>query len=349
MGHYTEKFGIKLLYQISCALNLLGSVMFAYAFQANNIWLMIAARTVTGLGGGVLAPIRAYISRVTDTEDRFFYMGILTAAQYFGFTICPVMALGFYLLAIPGSAIMSEDTAPAWILTVISAGLWMMISVAFHEDDIGYEAIEDRSEDQAAETQDELQPLQRRNRAAADDDDSDEEDPRPATNGVRGLMATEAAMVVTIGVLLYMYLNFVSRGVIAMSETVSTTTYKELYHLKPQELIRSSAFFYGKAGIIGYGVFLFMLVCAKRWVHEGTMLVFAFSCLTVGLALLAFSTWAHSVAAFDVGFLLVWSLGFPIKQTCLMSSFSKLLGDRPQGPMQGYIGTVGAAGVFVPS
>eukprot|EP00122_Pirum_gemmata_P003205 Pgem_evm1s2896 len=62
-----------------------------------------------------------------------------------------------------------------------------------------------------------------------------------------------------------------------------------------------------------------------RYITEEILLLVAFVIITIGSLVIA----------------------FPLKQTTIMSSFSKILGSKPQGGLMGWIGVFGSIGRIV--
>jgi len=63
--------------------------------------------------------------------------------------------------------------------------------------------------------------------------------------------------------------------------------------------------------------------------------------------LIPIGKYAQSIVRFTIGTFLIWTLGSPITQTLILSSFSKILGSQPQGLWMGWIGSAGSIGRVV--
>ena len=53
--------------------------------------LLILAQIVMGLGSGTLGVTRAYVAEITPRDKRTAWLSYLTAVQYSGFTVMPVV------------------------------------------------------------------------------------------------------------------------------------------------------------------------------------------------------------------------------------------------------------------
>ncbi|CAG0945576.1 Tetracycline resistance protein, class C [Gammaproteobacteria bacterium] len=86
-GRLSDRFGRKPILVITN-----GGVALAYLLMAlaPNVWVLAAARALTGLMGG-LAPAMAYVADVTPSEKRAQGMGWVGAATSFGFVIGPAL------------------------------------------------------------------------------------------------------------------------------------------------------------------------------------------------------------------------------------------------------------------
>ena len=103
-------------------------------------------------------------------------------------------------------------------------------------------------------------------------------------------------------------------------------------------------------GLLGLTFFV-LIDFLKGKVKESHMLIASFLCISVGSLLLV--NWDPddhrpiSIIEFFAGAFFIWSVGSPIAQTVIISTFSKILGSQPQGTMMGWIGSAGSIGRIV--
>jgi len=86
----------------------------------------------------------------------------------------------------------------------------------------------------------------------------------------------------------------------------------------------------------------------KRYIAEYNLLAVAF--IIIGSGALVLVEWPGEdlpVYLFYIGAALIWSIGSPFTQTIIISSFSKILGSKPQGIMMGWIGSAGSVGRII--
>jgi MFS transporter, DHA1 family, tetracycline resistance protein len=84
---------------------------------ADSLWMLFAARLLSGAGAGNIAAAQAYITDVTPPEGRAKAMGLLGAAFGLGFTIGP--ALGGLVAGSDPSAV--DLSRPAFVAAGLSA------------------------------------------------------------------------------------------------------------------------------------------------------------------------------------------------------------------------------------
>ncbi len=102
LGNLSDRYGRRPILLLS----LLGTVVsFVLLAIANSLWLLFASRIIDGLSGGNISTARAYISDVTEKEERAQAFGLIGAAFGLGFIFGP--ALGGLLGKLSYSA-------PAW-------------------------------------------------------------------------------------------------------------------------------------------------------------------------------------------------------------------------------------------
>ena len=87
LGRHSDRFGRRPVLLISIFGTFLGFLLLGFA---NTLWVLFAARILDGITGGNLSVAQAYISDVTDAQNRAKGLGLIGAAFGIGFIIGPV-------------------------------------------------------------------------------------------------------------------------------------------------------------------------------------------------------------------------------------------------------------------
>ncbi len=87
-GRVSDRFGRRPALLISLGAAAIAYVVFAYA---ESIWLLLLSRLVQGAGGGTVGVIQAYVTDVTEPENRTRSLGWLSAATNAGVMVGPVL------------------------------------------------------------------------------------------------------------------------------------------------------------------------------------------------------------------------------------------------------------------
>jgi MFS family permease len=87
-GRFSDKYGRRPALLIALAGSAVGYVIFAFS---GNIWLLFLSRIVTGLGGGTVGVIQAYVADETPPKDRAKALGWLSAATNLGVAFGPAI------------------------------------------------------------------------------------------------------------------------------------------------------------------------------------------------------------------------------------------------------------------
>ena len=87
LGRLSDRYGRRPILLISVFGTFLGFLLLGFA---NTLWILFAARILDGITGGNLSVAQAYISDVTDAENRAKGLGLIGAAFGVGFIIGPV-------------------------------------------------------------------------------------------------------------------------------------------------------------------------------------------------------------------------------------------------------------------
>jgi DHA1 family tetracycline resistance protein-like MFS transporter len=119
LGRLSDRFGRRPILLASVFGTFLGFLLLGFA---NTLWLLFAARVMDGLTGGNLSIAQAYISDVTDAQNRSKGLGMIGAAFGLGFIIGPV-AGGF--LSQWGYAVPAFAAASISLLNLILIYAWL--------------------------------------------------------------------------------------------------------------------------------------------------------------------------------------------------------------------------------
>jgi MFS transporter, DHA1 family, tetracycline resistance protein len=87
LGRLSDRYGRRPILLVSVFGTFLGFLLLGFA---NTLWMLFAARIIDGITGGNLSVAQAYISDVTDAQNRAKGLGLIGAAFGVGFIIGPV-------------------------------------------------------------------------------------------------------------------------------------------------------------------------------------------------------------------------------------------------------------------
>lgn len=133
-GERSTTHGYRNALLISSSILVMGTVVYALA---NSIEVLILAQTLLGIGSGTLGVTRAFVADVTPTRERTRYMAYLTAVQYAGFTVTPVVGAYFthyfdeeeepeeeYAVK---KGLINQYSAPAYLMSCMCALTWLTL------------------------------------------------------------------------------------------------------------------------------------------------------------------------------------------------------------------------------
>jgi MFS family permease len=80
-GRFSDKYGRRPALLIALGASVFGYVIFAFS---GSLWMLFLSRIVTGLGGGTVGVIQAYVADETPPKDRAKALGWLSAATNLG-------------------------------------------------------------------------------------------------------------------------------------------------------------------------------------------------------------------------------------------------------------------------
>lgn len=144
----------------------------------------------------------------------------------------------------------------------------------------------------------------------------------------------------------FLALNFIVRFVLGIVETLGAPIHR-IVRTYPDEIDQQKAtgMYFLVLGIFGL-LDLFLIGYLSRKISDVYLLLFGLLSLCCGSAVFLLTKHLNFLTM-TVGFAFIWSVGFPLAQTIIVSMFSKVIGPGPQGTMMGWIGVMGSLGRVV--
>ncbi|RKO85034.1 major facilitator superfamily domain-containing protein [Blyttiomyces helicus] len=341
-GYWAERRGSREVLLFAAFLAALGNTLYSLCFALPfPLFFLCLSRLIVGIGSGVMGVGRAYLATASKPEDRTRAIAFTGMAQYAGFALSPGLATllmwleGAYSKGKQGS---STDGGPTILACILPGVALVILNVCLIPVLLAGMPRRDTlasSTPSSAAASTTSTPLLR---VVSDNPPAT---PRPLPNPGPRLLHY--------GFILFFGLNFVLRGVIGVTETTAPETYNWLSEGHEDALEESGRFFF----ILGVlGLFFFFLVDPiTRRVMPAYILLVAGTFLVAAGTLLNFDMYPTQTPAsyvrFVTGMVMVWSIGSPVCQTLTVSSFSKMLGSRPQGSAISWITVAGSLGRIV--
>jgi len=309
LGYLYNKLGINWTLQFALLLSLVGNGLYVVASLFNSIWVLLLARLLTGFSTGTLSIVRAFVAERTTKEERTRWVSYSTAVQYIGFALVPGFGAFFANIDFKVGALpVNQYTAPGFVLFFCNA---MVVPAVYY--------------------------------FIPNHKNTEEE-----VKGVKGVKGSELKLFYW-GLALFIMLNLVGRGVLSVLETTVSRTFEDILEdiSDPEvtpDLTKDVSIMLFALGMIGLVIFLFLdIVC--KYIAEQVILSIGYVVVAIGsLALISYGRETISLLQFAIGSISILSLASPVVQTLVVSSFSKILGSKPQGTMMGYITSAGSVG-----
>jgi hypothetical protein len=139
--------------------------------------------------------------------------------------------------------------------------------------------------------------------------------------------------------------NLISRGSLALLESIGAVLYIDTFDAHTKHPTIEASYFFLYLGLVGLATYLVMPTAAKWWspvILLGLgLLLSAAGCF---LLLPFTSSYRVSKAQVILGSGLIWCFGQPITGSLAISTFSTMMGAKPQGTAMGVIGAAGSLG-----
>jgi len=311
-----------------------------------GVYMAFVGRFMVGYGSSTVVLVRVFLSMITSSAERTKYISYSNAAQYVGSSLLPGVAVVLFFVPIffIGDLQVSGYNSPGLLLVILDVACFFLVYFFMSPIDPkklhGKEELKSKSESITKEDQ-----------------------PKAAE------LPPEQKRLQTIAGILFFFFNFDTRSAVSIIETAGTTMY--LRTLTPpcaSDRTRATAFFF-LLGFVGFIVFFFVNRLNKIF-SSLTLLASSMFVIGTGLFLLinfqaiegdddidnypnddpiSGGNFIEHMAPwkFILGCVMIWSIGSPISQVMMISSFSRLLGQKPQGVWQGVIAMGGSLGRII--
>lgn len=292
-------------------------ILFAQVYRVNSIYYLIFTQMMLGVGSATLGVTRAFVAEITATRQRTVYIALLTAVQYGGFTVTPLFgALIMHVFQEKryefGFLIFDQYSAAAYFMSLLSACTLAVLITKF---------------------QNRIRTKPNKKKKSSRTAERDEIADRTM---FMGITVYDAAL------LGCMLLNVSTKGSIGSFETLGISFAESHFNLEPE----TAGFIVSVNGMIGVIALLSMSQLGKYFT-DIQMIVGGISICALGIigfsTLQSFEDGADNATwKYFVGIFMIYGIGYPIGHTAVIGLFSKIVGRRAQGTLQGWFASAGS-------
>ena len=124
----------KFALHLCCATAMVGNIIYALAYGAHFLYLILISRIVTGVAFAQSMYITRYCSdpRIVGARHRTTLTGWLVVGQSIGFTVGPFIGGLLYKVGF-GNVVFNGYTSPGWIMAAVWLVFWVVIAVLFED------------------------------------------------------------------------------------------------------------------------------------------------------------------------------------------------------------------------
>lgn len=302
-GAWSHMRGYTQTLLLATSILLCGTLVYAQVPNMNSLAALLMAQMILGVGSGTLGVTRAYVADVTAKRTRTKYMARITAFQYGGFTVTPILGAAFnYMLQDRtyqfGWFVLNMYTAPAYFMFLVVLSVILCLRTIFHD--------RQRVVRVASTEQEKSQSVAEQTNETADE--------RANQRTWMGITVFDCC------ILGCMLLNISTRGSIASFETLGIAIAQSNFHM----ISSRAGFIVAMCGACGVVSLLNMGILEENFtdvtIATGGMLV-----MGVGIASMSGihdgvhpPSWLYGLSMF-----LIYAIGYPIGNTAVIGLFSK--------------------------
>ncbi|KAL7542996.1 hypothetical protein ACHAWF_007295 [Thalassiosira exigua] len=317
LGKWSIEKGYSKTLVTSTTIMIVGCLFFAQVYRIGSLFFLVFSQIILGVGSGTLGVTRAYVAEITATRQRTTYIAMITAVQYGGFTVTPIFgALFSYLLEGKryevGFLVFDQYSAAAYFMAFLcTMSLFLLLT--------GFQARYRHAP-----------KAKKKSKARLEQDE------------VANRMTFTGITVYNAALLGCMLLNVSTKGSIGSFETMGIAFAESHFGLSPS----TAGFIVSINGIIGVCCLLSMGFLG-RFLTDIQMIIGGIFVCVAGI--ISFSMLEsvengaeNSIVHYAIGIFLIYGIGYPIGHTAVIGLFSKVVGRRPQGTLQGWFASAGS-------
>ena len=126
LGYLSDRYRHKLPLVMSSSLLVLGATLWANAYLTDKISVLYVAQFLLGVGSGSLGVTRSFVVEQCEPKKRTEALALITALQYAGFTVSPIV--GSWLVTLGGTSSPYWAFAlPAYLIALLA--LWCLVAL----------------------------------------------------------------------------------------------------------------------------------------------------------------------------------------------------------------------------
>jgi MFS transporter, ceroid-lipofuscinosis neuronal protein 7 len=326
-GYLCDRQRHRLPLQIANITLLCGAILWANALITKSLNILFIAQFILGLASGTLGLTRSYVVERVHPKKRTEMISLLTALQYAGFTVSPILGAGVAWLGSTYSEYLMY-ALPGYVIACLSCLCIVGLFTFFENIPIPTPA------DQPSSSE-EVLSLKESGNSQAELTESEQSLDIDRTNQWN----THLLIIAMI------FLNFTTKGSIAVYETLGSEILIDDYDFTVFP-VGSLVSIGGTIGTIQ--LILFKSFWSKQLSDLQLMLGGIIVMILAQLILLSYGA-VPGVERFIVGMLIMYGVGYPIGHTAIIAAFSKIQKSGPQAALMSWFATAGSlARVAVP-
>ena len=126
LGYISDRYRHKLPLIVSSTLLMLGALLWGNAYSTNRLYVLYIAQFMMGVGSGSLGVTRSFVVEQCEPSKRTQVLAVITALQYAGFTVSPIVGSWLVTLGIQSSPYWSF-ALPSYLIALLA--LWCLIAL----------------------------------------------------------------------------------------------------------------------------------------------------------------------------------------------------------------------------
>ena len=333
LSYLCDRQGHKVSLILANIILAIGAVLWANTYIIGDIRCLYIAQLLLGIGSGSLGVTRSFISERTELRNRTGMLANITAIQYAGFTISPIIGSALIFI-VQHSTIVNNQypvfALPAYMITFMAFFVLTSLYISFR-DTVSVAVIDDEV------VADLLDDFEKQSPSSLEEDLNTKTSLNDKDNNINLNHTVKTNMLTMI--IFMLLLNITLKGSIAVYETLGAQIAIDNHGMSMSTL----GVMISLSGAVGSIQLLAFSSFWSKYFTDIQLILGGMGIMIIAQFIFVIPIFqSTSIIQYITSTVLMYAIGYPIGHTALLGLFSKIQKSGKHSIMMGWFAAVGS-------